>query len=682
MATLPATQRRRTRGTLTLETRTKLPTHKPCQVYPRCSTPEQKDNVATEMQQDKGFAIRCGWKDEAGKIIMDTRDLGVSGQLRMEDREAFRDMNRRISNGIIGAVIVRDVARLFRNKWGDEPGKFMEICYNHNVVVVTADFVYDFSISWHIDKFKRKCEESWNYVENHIFGVMLPAMDEQGFAGFWTGGNLPMGYIVDRREKINGEDNPHYNRFIVYEPHARVIRWLFVRFKELGSVRALLREIERLPVLFPDFDESVPEEIVRQFKHYTKVPGGYTIASETGLKNILINRVYIGYWIYQGEVCQQANHEPIVDLNTFVYAYNRLSLTKIDGTPNEDALERQRRRLKKFIARGGLLSECIASDEPSLRIYPKSLNNKRGLTVYYGFYRRGSATTACNAQSLLPSVDIDAIVFAKLLEHMRTPQAESDFSDFTRVEGEVVKEISETLKDIERDLAATKAFIERLKNQAKLGLLTDEDLQKAASESMAAAKAEHERLERRKKDTTQIAREDEERRSYKQLMRDVGDAWDEIVMPEEHPRLVYLFIRRVTLKHLSPRFFTITIVWRDPEWDIDQVVCYKYGNPSLKWNAEEDAILREHFTQAARRELLQMLPRRTYTAIRARGVNLGLSRLEFMGVAEPDVPHRTCWQDWQLMQEYGLTEKQLRSEEGVKIVSWVFPSPGPWLRQL
>src|SRR5438270_8320030 len=113
-----------------------------------------------------------------------------------------------------------------------------------------------------------------------------------------------------------------------------------------------------------------------------------------GLKNILINRVYIGYWIYQDEVCQKANHEPIVDLNTFVYAYNRLSLTKIDGTPNEDALERQRRRLKKFIARGGLLSECIASDEPSLRIYPKSLNNKRGLTVYYGFYRRGSATTA------------------------------------------------------------------------------------------------------------------------------------------------------------------------------------------------------------------------------------------------------------------------------------------------
>ena len=65
-----------------------------------------------------------------------------------------------------------------------------------------------------------------------------------------------------------------------------------------------------------------------------------------------------------------------------------------------------------------------------------------------------------------------------------------------------------------------------------------------------------------------------------------------------------------------------------------------------------------------------MLPRRTYVAIRSRGEYRGLSRLEYMSVAEPDLPHRTCWQDWQLMQEYGLTEEQLRSEEGVKIVSW------------
>ena len=56
-------------------------------IYPRVSTPEQMKNVSAEMQQDKSFAVKCGWQEEM--IIVDTRDLGVSGQLRMEDRPAF-----------------------------------------------------------------------------------------------------------------------------------------------------------------------------------------------------------------------------------------------------------------------------------------------------------------------------------------------------------------------------------------------------------------------------------------------------------------------------------------------------------------------------------------------------------------------------------------------------------------
>ncbi len=69
-----------------------LTTEYPCQVYPRVSTPEQKKNVSAEMQQDKSFAVSCGWVDDGTCIIMDTRDLGLSGQLKMEERPAFVDM--------------------------------------------------------------------------------------------------------------------------------------------------------------------------------------------------------------------------------------------------------------------------------------------------------------------------------------------------------------------------------------------------------------------------------------------------------------------------------------------------------------------------------------------------------------------------------------------------------------
>lgn len=246
------------------------------------------------MQQDKSFAISCGWKDEGEQIIMDTRDLGLSGQLRMEDRPAFRDMLRRIENRMIGAIVTCNVDRLFRNKWGDESGKFMEICHRYNVLVITPDFVYDFRISWHIERFRRRCEEAWNYLEYHVYGRMLKAQEMRGVGGYWTGGSIPLGYIVDRQETLDGRKNLNYNKYIPYPPHAEGIRWIFRRFKEHnGCVAALLREIETRDCLFPDFDDSIDKAVLSVFWHCTAVPGGYTIASETGLRSLLTNVAYI-----------------------------------------------------------------------------------------------------------------------------------------------------------------------------------------------------------------------------------------------------------------------------------------------------------------------------------------------------------------------------------------------------
>src|SRR2546427_6353761 len=82
----------RPQKTETVSLKQELPIDSRVQIYPRVSSTEQKKNVSAEMQQDKGFALLCGWKDEL--IIMDTDDLGLSGQLRMEDRPAFVKMLR------------------------------------------------------------------------------------------------------------------------------------------------------------------------------------------------------------------------------------------------------------------------------------------------------------------------------------------------------------------------------------------------------------------------------------------------------------------------------------------------------------------------------------------------------------------------------------------------------------
>lgn len=646
-----------------------LPLTCPCQIYPRVSTQEQKENVSAEMQKDKSFAVSCGWSEDL--IIVDDRDLGVSGQIRMEDRLAFNEMLRRIARGLIKAIVVVNVDRLFRNKWGDESGKFMEICFKYGVIVVTPDFIYDFRISWHIDRFKRRCEEAWNYVEYHIYGRLHPAQDERGYAGYWAGGHLPLGYIVDTREKINGAKNPNYHRYIPYRPHAEIIAWIFRRFKQLnGVVRALVREIESKHLLFPEFDETVDLSLHGIFSHYTKVPGGYTIASEIGLRKILVNRVYIGYWTYKGELVSMENHEPIVNKDDFTYAYNRLSPIKLDGTPNEEAAEgRGKRYIKRHFAdKPAILKECVSATDPTIKIYARERHTKEGIEMYYGFFAKRTGRVRF-ALYQIPAYRFDGLVLGRLREHMCTPQSERDFQDFTAVESEVVKEASETLRDIERDTAAIKALMTRTLAQIRSGKLTDPDLAEAANASYKQAKIELQRLEEKKKQTAAIAQEDEERRTYKTLIRDVGEAWDEIVMPEEHPRLVYLFIKSVTLEIVSPLFFSATIEWRDPAWPVDRGLFYKGTHSKLTWTQEEIDILVENYATATRKELVELLPQRSYNAMKDYIKSRGCTIIR-PGTPEKGVPYGVSLEDWKVMQQCGITEEVLRSWRNVKLITW------------
>ncbi len=648
-----------------------------CQIYPRVSTPEQKKNVSVEMQKDKSFALSCGWREDL--IILDDRDLGVSGQILMEDREAFNEMLRRIASGKIKAVVVVNVDRLFRDKWGAESGKFMEICYAHGVIIVTPDFVYDFRIDWHIERFKRRCEEAWNYLQYHIYGRMLPARDRRAYAGFWTGNRVPMGYLVDIQEKINGVWNLRYHRYIVYEPHAKIIRWLFRRFKELnGNINLLMIEIKKKRCLFPDFDETIDLDfILCAYHEHTKVEGGYTILTHGGLRSILTNRIYIGQWVYKGKVIALniENYPPaIVDIDDFTYAYNRLSPTKLDGTPNELAVEGRGKRYvrRHFADRPAILKEVISAADPSLTIYTRDHKTTKGVRSIYFFVPtdKRSIDYKNNITCTITAYGLDEVVLERLREHMQEPEAETTYQDFTEIQDEVVAEASETLKDIERDIAATKALISRTLEQIKSGKFTDPDLAEAANASYIAAKLELQRLEKRKGETTQIANEDEERRTYKTLMRDVEDAWDEIVKPEEHPRLVYLFVKSVTLDLISPGFFTTTIEWKDPAWGIDCDVCYKGTSTNLQWTDEEKAVLKEHWLSATRKELLELLPRRSYPAMRT-FVRDNITTEETplrARVVEKDTPYFVCLQDWHIMQQYGITEAEVRQWGNVKLV--------------
>ena len=657
-----------------------LATEHPCQVYPRVSTPDQKKNVSAEMQQDKGFATLCGWVDDGVSIIVDTRDLGLSGQLKMEERPAFVDMLRRIASGTIKVVIAAQVDRLFRDRWGAEYSKFMEICYTYGVKVVTPnpwrtgiDFVYDFSVPWHIDKFRRKCEEAWSYLENHVYGRMLAAQKELGETGYWSGGSIPIGYIVDRREKVDGRKNLNYRKYIIYEPHSQVVRWLFERYRELaGQLNELMREIERRPYLFSTFDISVEAELITRYankKVYSedeKTLLGYTIASSSGLHSLLSNPAYVGYWIYNSVVVSSDNHKPIVDYGLFLYAFNRLSSCYLDGTPNEPNLEKRKRYIKKHRAdKPALLKNHIESEDQGYTIntcdVPLLGEKTRGTAaMFYGFYPRKSGVRP-SAKYMIPALDIDNFFLEQFIKRL---QNTNEFDNFLSKESAEQQAQFQLQKDIERDIKAVEAQMTRIVKQIDMGELTNPELLKRVNTTYTRLQEDLARLRERQQDGSKNKNQANQRRTYAQMMNEAGKCWDELELPEEIPLMIDTFVRKVVIEPLSPRFYTISIYWLDPEWGIDKALCFRAGNPSLQWSKQEDELLKHHYSRASREELLQAIPSRSFNAMRHRAHILKLPRLVYEASF---MPTTICWRDFQFMQEHSLTEEQLQAKKDGKL---------------
>lgn len=652
-------------------------------IYPRVSSPEQLKNVSAEMQQDKTFALKHGWLLEM--IIMDTSDLGLSGQLRMEDRPAFVNMLRLIEDGIVKTVIVAQVDRLFRDRWGQEYSKFMEICYTYDVKVVTLtndrkaiDFVYDFSVTWHVDQFRRECEASWRYIEKQI-RRMTAARDELAQTGHWAGGGLNVGYIPDPREFIDGKKNPKHLVYVPYSPHVSRVIWLFERFRQLeGSVRALFVETQRLPFLFEPFDGSVNPEVVSRLllKKVFDESGqlsGYTIAIPKSLVSILCNPVYIGYWIHKGQIVSTNHHEPLVDFDLFMYAFTRLSPVNLDGTPNQEYLEKISYYAKRHFAQrpAYLKNHAVCADE-ALRIYEKAIPSKgRGekadgrVRTLYAFIRYKDHTTRQPRYAILAE-DVDGIFFGQLKRRLEATKVYSNYLDHEEAE---LKIQARLLKDVKRDMKAVESVMKKITNQIASGAITNTDLLKAANDSYTIHQEELERLKEREHDIETNSARVAKRRTYKQLILQLKALWVDTYPPEkliptdELPMLVDTFVTQVVFECLSNHFYTMSIYWRDPEWGIDELLCFRSTSSSHNWAKQEDDIIQACYLTTPKSELMKLLPDRSYGAITSRANSLGIHRAKRIYSGDDRIKLRLhkCFSlnDCQVIEKYQLAADQV-----------------------
>jgi hypothetical protein len=661
------------------------------QLYPRVSTKEQLKNISAEMQQDKSFALEYGWTGV--QIIMDPADLGKSGQLRMDQRSAFLGMLGRIRNGIVKTVIAAQVDRFFREKWGVEYGKFMQICCEYNVKVVTLthdrrdiDFIYDFSISWHIDQFRRECEQAYRYLERYV-GRMHGARNELQRAGVWACGSFAVGYLPDYRENINGRQNPNYHRYVPYDEHRLRVSYLFKRNRILCcNVNELHREISVISPFFPAFKSDVPPELTRMLsltKVYRDTPDdegnypimGYDIGSPAGLRSLLSNPAYIGHWLVNNQIVRSNNHPAIVDEDDFMYAFRRLSPTNLDGSPNLEYLEARGRYVRRHFAdRPAILKGCIFCSDPGFAIYPKDIPHKgreaNGNSFpVYAFYPRKRAIPT--PKSTIAARAVDSLFLQCFKQRI---QGTDQFDGFLTEEQAEKKAQHEVIANIDMLLNAARASLQQIEAQVKRGLITNKELADIQQASYEQHIAEVARLEGERARLTNNLSSAQKRRTYKRLLNEVMDEWEgvyppeDLIPPDEYPEMVELFVERVLLDPLSPRFYRLTILWRDPAWGVDKLIFFRSGNPSVSWSKEEKSTLRRLWPEASKEELLRALPTRSWTGLRHRASRLKVRRI----IDEPDasaLPETVSWQDMAVMSLYNVREEMLRKEMGAKLIA-------------
>ena len=93
-------------------------------------------------------------------------DVGVvSGRTPMMSREGLRALVTAIEQGHIQSVLVADESHLFQNADMLQISLFLKACFEHDVVVVTSQTVYDFTNPALVTRFRSRCMQGRVYRE-------------------------------------------------------------------------------------------------------------------------------------------------------------------------------------------------------------------------------------------------------------------------------------------------------------------------------------------------------------------------------------------------------------------------------------------------------------------------------------------------------------------------------------
>jgi DNA invertase Pin-like site-specific DNA recombinase len=347
-----------------------------CAIYTRKSTDEGLDQAfnTLDAQREACAAYIASQRHEGWELDPAFYDDGGFSGGNME-RPALKRLLADVESGRIQVIVIYKVDRLTRAL--SDFARIVEILDRHGTSFVSVTQAFNTTTS--MGRLTLNVLLSFAQFEREVTGERIrDKIAASKKKGMWMGGPIPMGYdLRDRKLFIN-------------EDEAEVVRHLFLRHVELGSIRDLAEEIEAKGV----------RSKVRKMQN-GRVVGG-TPYSDGALAYLLRNVLYIGK-IRHGDQVYEGEHEALISQH--LWEANQQLFSKAVNEP------RPRKSLPSPL--NGFLEDGLGRPMGPAH---GNRGNRR-----YRYYVSRSAPEHSEAPWRIPAIDLEGMIERGLVSFLNDP---------------------------------------------------------------------------------------------------------------------------------------------------------------------------------------------------------------------------------------------------------------------
>jgi site-specific DNA recombinase len=266
-------------------------------VYTRVSTEQglEQDFNSLDAQREASEAYIKSQAHEGWRLVRDHYDDGGFSGGSME-RPGLQKLLADVQARRIDLIVVYKVDRLTRSL--ADFAKLVETFDAHGVSFVSV--TQSFNTTTSMGRLTLNVLLSFAQFEREVTGERIrDKIAASKKKGMWMGGVVPLGYRVEDRVLHTVED------------HAGIVRSLFRRYLEAGSVVRLKQRLDaegfRLPVRVDGAGRST----------------GGGLFSRGHVYKLLSNPIYVGRIAHKGQI-YEGDHQPIVTLDLWDQVQQRL----------------------------------------------------------------------------------------------------------------------------------------------------------------------------------------------------------------------------------------------------------------------------------------------------------------------------------------------------------------------